>query len=154
MKKVLKIAVVVLVAAFVIGQFIRPDRSAPAVNPEETLEASVQVPENVKAILGRSCSDCHTNTTYFPWYAQITPVNWYLQNHINDGRRELNLNVWNTYSSKKKNKKLEEVCEQVQSGEMPLPSYLWIHRDAALSQEDVKVLCDWAEGLRQTITAQ
>ena len=151
MKKILKIVLIVLVVAFVIAQFIRPDQANPAIDPAQTLEASVQVPDNVEEILKRSCNDCHTNTTAYPWYSQISPVSWFLNNHIQDGRRELNWSVWNTYSAKKKSKKLEEVCEQVKTGEMPLPSYLWIHRDAVLQDGDANILCDWANQVRGTI---
>ena len=151
MKKILKIVLIVLAVAFVIAQFIRPDQANPAINPAETVEASVQVPDNVEAILKRSCNDCHTNTTTYPWYSQISPFSWFLNNHIQDGRRELNWSVWNTYAAKKKSHKLEEVCEQVKTGEMPLPSYLWIHRDAVLQDGDTNILCDWANQVRQTI---
>ncbi|MEP7212260.1 MAG: heme-binding domain-containing protein [Acidobacteriota bacterium] len=151
MKKILKIVLIVLAVAFVVAQFIRPDQVNPAINPAETLDASVAVPDNVSAILQRSCSDCHTNTTAYPWYSQISPFSWFLNNHIQDGRRELNWSVWNTYSAKKKSKKLEEVCEQVKTGEMPLPSYLWIHRDAVMQEGDANILCDWANQVRQTI---
>ena len=151
MKKILKIVLIVLAVAFVIAQFIRPDQANPAINPAETVEASVQVPDNVEAILKRSCNDCHTNTTTYPWYSQISPFSWFLNNHIQDGRRELNWSVWNTYAAKKKSHKLEEVCEQVKTGEMPLPSYLWIHRDAVLQDGDANILCDWANQVRQTI---
>ena len=97
--------------------------------------------------------DCHTNTTTYPWYSQIAPASWFLANHIRDGRKELNLSVWNTYSDKKKSKKLEEVCEQVEQGDMPLPSYLWIHRDAALKEGEARILCDWANAERAKIAS-
>jgi hypothetical protein len=151
MKKIVKIVVIVLVAAFAVAQFVRPNQTNPAVNPAETLEASVPVPGNVEEILKRSCNDCHSNTTSYPWYAQVSPVSWFLDNHIQDGRRELNFSIWNTYTAKRKDKKLDEVCEQVKTGEMPLPSYLWIHRDAALREGDANILCDWANQTRQSI---
>lgn len=150
MKRIIKIALIVLAAAFLIAQFIRPDQTNPPVNAAETLESSMPVPANVGEILKRSCSDCHSNTTVYPWYSQVSPASWFLQDHIREGREEMNFSVWNTYQPKKRAKKLEEICEQVQEGEMPLPSYLWIHRDAALSEGDVKVLCDWANETRRT----
>jgi hypothetical protein len=151
MKKIVKIVVIVLAIAFVIAQFIRPSFTNPPVNAAETLGASVTVPDNVEAILKRSCNDCHSNTTSYPWYSQISPVSWFLNNHIEEGRGELNWSVWNTYPAKKKDRKLDEVCEQVKTGEMPLPSYLWIHRDAALSEADANTLCDWANETRRAI---
>jgi len=152
LKKILKIAVIVIVIAFIAGQFIRPDFTNPPVVEADTLEASMQVPEQVDAILNRSCVDCHTNKTVYPWYSKIAPVSWWLGNHISEGRRELNMSVWNTYSPKKKANKLNEICEQVESGEMPLPSYLWIHRYAVLKEGETKTLCDWANAEKAKIT--
>jgi len=149
-RKILKISLIVLAVAFVIGQLIRPDFSNPPITQADTLEATTEVPADVQQVLARSCNDCHTNKTTYPWYSKVTPFNWFLANHINDGRRHLNFSVWNTYKPEKKAKKLEEVCEQLEQAEMPLPSYLWIHRDAVLSESDGKLLCDWAkaEGAR------
>src|SRR5829696_3530141 len=151
MKKIVKIVVIILVAAFVVAQFVRPNQTNPAVNAAETLEASVPVPDNVEEILKRSCNDCHSNTTSYPWYAQVSPVSWFMNDHIQEGRGELNFSIWNTYTAKRKDKKLDEICEQVKTGEMPLPSYLWIHRDAALREGDANILCDWANQTRQSI---
>lgn len=145
MKKILKIIVVVLFVAFVAVQFYRPDRNTPPIVEAETLEAATQIPENIEQILTRSCSDCHTNKTKYPWYSQIAPASIFLANHISEGRRSLNLSIWNTYETNRKRRKLDQVCEQITDGEMPLPSYLWIHRSAKLSDEDVKTLCDWAD---------
>lgn len=144
MKKALKIIAVVLFVAFAVLQFFRPDFTNPPVTQAETLQATTQIPENVQAIMKRSCNDCHTNETVYPWYSKIQPSASFLKGHIDDGRRHLNFSVWNTYDSRKKRKKLEEVCEMVNAKTMPLPSYLWIHRSAALSDEETKILCDWA----------
>ncbi len=143
MKKFLKIAAIVLAVAFVAIQFIRPDFTNPPINQAETLEASIQVPENVQTILKTSCNDCHTNATRYPWYSYVQPSGWFLADHIKDGRKHLNLSVWNTYEDNRKKRKLSEICEQVETREMPLPSYLYIHWDAKLSDDQIKILCDW-----------
>lgn len=153
MKKILKIAAVVLVAAFVVGQFIRPNFSNPPIVPGETLEDSTAVPAEVQMIMSRSCNDCHSNKTLYPWYSQISPFNWFLADHIGEGRGKINISTWNTYTAKKKIHKLEEICEMLQTKQMPLPSYLWIHRDAILSEEQSKTLCDWATAEAQKIKA-
>lgn len=145
MKKALKIIAVILFVAFIAVQFYRPDRTVPPIVEAETLEASTQVPENVEQILTRSCNDCHTNKTVYPWYAQIAPASIFLANHINEGRRHLNLSIWSSYGNDRKRRKLDQMCEQVTSREMPLPSYLWIHWSAKLSDADTKTLCDWTE---------
>ena len=145
MKKALKIIAIVLVVAFIAIQLVRPDFTNPPVNQTETLLAAPEVPENVKAILSRSCADCHSNETVLPWYSKIQPSAWFLKGHIDEGRRELNLSLWKTYESRRQRKKLGEICEQVKERLMPLPSYLWIHWDAKLSDADIKTLCDWTE---------
>lgn len=147
-KRILKIVAIVVVVLLIGIQFVRPDKTPPPTDPAATLEAATNVPPEVATILARSCADCHSHNTYYPWYAQISPVSWWLNNHINEARRELNISLFNTYSDKKKGKKLAEICEQVQEREMPLPSYLWIHRDAAMSDQDIKTLCDWTTSER------
>ena len=104
MKKTLKIIAIVIVGAFIVIQFIRPDFTNPPVNQAETL----QVSENVGAILKRSCSDCHSNETVYPWYSKIQPGAWFMAGHIEEGRRELNFSVWNTYEKSRKERKLEK----------------------------------------------
>lgn len=145
MKKTLKIIGILIFAGFVILQFFGIDKTNPPIVQGETLEAAVLVPPDVSQIMTRACSDCHTNSTIYPWYSTVQPIGWFLKNHIDDGKRNLNFSIFNTYSAKKKAKRLDDICELVQSKEMPLPSYLWIHRDAVLSDSDVKALCDWAK---------
>lgn len=151
MKKILKIAAVVFVAAFIVAQFIRPDFSNPPIVPGETLEDSTTVPAEVQMLMSRSCSDCHSNKTLYPGYAQISPFSWFLKGHIDEGRGEMNLSTWNTYPVKKKVRKLEEICEMMETRAMPLPSYLWIHRDAVLTDDQSRMLCDWANSEKKRI---
>lgn len=145
MKKALKILFLLVVLAFAAVQFYRPNTLTAPVVQAETLEATAEVPENVRLVLTRSCNDCHTNQTVYPWYSRVTPVNWLLAHHIEEGRRELNFSVWNTYNAKKKAHKFDEICDQVIGGEMPHNQYLWMHGDAKLSNEDKRLLCDWAQ---------
>lgn len=145
LKKIIKIVVIVLVVAFVVIQFFRPDFTNPQENPADTLEASAQVPADVDAILNRSCADCHSNRTVYPWYSKIAPSSWLLSSDIHEGRQELNISVWNTYDTRKKVRKLGAICDQVSKGDMPLYYYLWIHRNARLDPGEVKTLCDWTD---------
>ena len=144
-KKILKIVVIILVVAFVVIQFFRPEFTNPPENPADTLEASTQVPENVDAILNRSCADCHSNRTVYPWYSKIAPSSWLLSSDIREGRQELNISVWNTYETRKKVRKLGAICDQVTKGDMPLWQYRLIHWNARLKEGEVKTLCDWTD---------
>lgn len=140
----IKIVLAVLFVGVIAIQFFRIDKTNPAIVEAETLEATTTVPDNVKAIVERSCNDCHSNKTTYPWYSNFEPFGWFLRSHVDDGRSKLNFSVFAKSNSKRKIKKFEEICEQMESKEMPLPSYLWIHRDAVLSDNDRKTLCDWA----------
>lgn len=145
MKKALKIVAIVLFTAFAAIQFIRPDFTNPPFKQDETLFAVTNPPDSVRVIFERSCADCHTHETKYPWYAKVQPSAWFLKDHIDEGRREFNASIWKTYEPNRQRRKLSEICEQVQYREMPLPSYLWIHWNAKLSDAEIKTLCDWTE---------
>jgi len=153
-KKILKRIAILSVVVFIAMQLYRPDRTNPPIVQAETLEATTQVPENVAAILKRSCNDCHSHQTVYPWYSNVAPFSWGLAFHIDEGQLELNYSIWNTYSAKKKQRKFDEMCEQVTSGAMPHNQYLWLHSEARLSEADKKILCDWAEIEKAKIPAE
>jgi hypothetical protein len=141
--KILKWLALVVLVVFIGLQFVRPARTNPAVDPSQTIHARLQVPPQVATILDRSCQDCHSNTTRWPWYSNVAPVSWFVIDHVNHGRTHLNLSEWGTLDKGQSVKKLEEMCEEVQDGVMPLESYTRIHWSAKLAREDTKTLCDW-----------
>jgi len=144
-RSALKVVLVILFLIFAGLQFLRPNFVNPPIIESNTLESDLNVPNEVNAILQRSCKDCHTNKTNYPWYANIQPIGWYLANHIKEGRRELNFSEWKNFSNQRKRRKLKEICEEVESREMPLRSYLLVHREAGLSDEDIRILCEWTK---------
>ncbi len=152
-KKTLKVLVILIVAAVIVLQFFRIDKANPPVVQAETLEATTVVSPDISLIIGRSCNDCHSNQTRYPWYSNIQPMAWMLKNDIDDGRQNLNFSIWSTYAPKRQSKKFEQICDQITSKEMPLPSYLWIHRGAVLSDTESKALCDWAKGEQARVDA-
>lgn len=154
MKRAFKATAVVLVFALGLIQLFQIDKTNPEIKESETIDSVVAVPPDVKIILGKACNDCHTNNTRYPWYSYIQPNGWWMRSHIEDGRRHLNLSIFATYDAKKRSKKLEEICDEVRSGEMPLPSYTWIHRDAVLSSGERDALCEWANKAAAALTPQ
>ncbi len=151
MKKIIKIIAILVFIGFVGIQFIRPNRTNPPINKAETLEATTNVPENIKAIFNRSCNDCHSNKTVYPWYSNIAPISWKLVEHIEEGRDEMNFSKWGTYSKERKQRKLEKICEEVEERKMPHNQFLWIHWDAKLSDEQIKILCNWTKNEMEKI---
>lgn len=143
-RKILKWTAIGLASIFAALQFIRPARTNPPVDESRTIQAHAHVSPQVAAILDRSCNDCHSNLTRWPWYSNIAPVSWFVINHVNVGRQEMNFSDWAQYSRSEQAGYLKKICREVKGGDMPLPSYLRMHGDAKLSSEDVKTLCDWS----------
>ena len=121
----------------------------PAENPP--LGQEVPAPPEVRTILRVSCYDCHSNETVWPWYSNVIPAKWFVRGHVVEGRGHLNFSTWEQYPPQGAARKLEEVVEMVQEGKMPLPSYLRMHSDAALSPEGQTRIIDWARALGGTI---
>ncbi len=132
-------------------QFIRPARNEAAAIAANDISKFYHIPANVQNILQRACNDCHTNNTIYPWYTNIQPVGWWMQDHVNEGKRELNFSEFGTYAPKKQDHKMEEVIEMVEHNEMPLDSYTWMHGDAKLSEEEKTALIAWAKQIRAEI---
>lgn len=150
----LKKILLVLLAGLIIIQFIRPAQNVSAIPSENDIRLHYAVPSDVLSILKRACYDCHSNNTNYPWYAQIQPLGWWLADHIEEGKDELNFSEFATYSPKKADHKLEETVEMVLEGEMPLESYTLVHKDAVLTKNEQDILVDWAQNLRKTIRSQ
>lgn len=140
-----------LVIVLVILQFIRPERNISTTASANDIRVTHAVPANVLSVLKRACYDCHSNNTNYPWYTNIQPVGWWMQHHVNEGKEELNFSEFGTYSAKKAAHKLEETAEMVEEKEMPLESYTWIHKDAKLSADEIKLVADWANALKAQI---
>ena len=97
----------------------------------------------VGAILDRACKDCHSNQTHVPWYGSLAPMSWMVSQHVNQGREVLNFSDWD--SRQPTTNEMEELCDAVSSGSMPLRSYTMIHRKAILSKRDVDTICKLAD---------
>ncbi len=146
--KALKIFLIVLVIGLIVVQFFPVEKNHnPGVEAGAAFEARYNVPPSLQATLRTSCYDCHSNNTTYLWYDNIQPVLWYIQDHVEEGKEELNFDEFDQYSAKKKQHKLEEVAEQVEEGEMPLKSYTLTHWNARLSEDQKKELVDFFEEL-------
>jgi hypothetical protein len=115
----------------------------PRTNPP--VEEEVPAPADVRAVLGRSCYDCHSHETRWPWYAWVAPTSWLLAWDVSEAREHLNFSTWNRYDAEKRRELLEEAWEEVEEGHMPLRIYLWLHPDAKLGDAERELLRDWSE---------
>ena len=150
----LKKILLVLLLILVVIQFIRPQKNIHTGSQSSAISTIYTVPANVDSILVKACKDCHSNNTRYPWYNKIQPVTWYLNNHVIDGKEELNFDEFATYKISRQYHKLEEIKKQIEKGEMPLSSYTLIHRDAVLTDAEKHMLINWSEGLRKQMEAK
>ncbi len=140
-KTVLRYAVVVALVLLVAIQFIQPDRTNPVSSPDKSFAAVAKPNPEVAAIIERSCRDCHTNDTVWPWYSRVAPVSWLVASDVKDGRAHVNFSEWSYYSPDMSRLRLKEVCNEAKAGEMPIWFYTLMHPRTKLSQEDVRALC-------------
>lgn len=133
-----------LLIVLVIIQFIHPTKNKSTTSQPNDIGVTMNVPDDVSIILRKACYDCHSNNTSYPWYANIQPMAWWLNDHIEEGKDELNFSEFGSYKLKRKIKKFNEIAGEVTDGEMPLKSYTWIHKDAKLSKEEANTLINWA----------
>ena len=153
LKKIFKRTFQILLLAFIVIQFIRPAKNRADGISNNDISKIYAVPADVQAILKTSCYDCHSNNTVYPWYAEIQPAAWWLADHIKEGKKELNFSEFASYRIGRQYRKFEEINKEVKENEMPLESYLWIHNNSKLSDEQKLILANWVTAVRDTIKA-
>jgi hypothetical protein len=149
--KIFKWMALTLIVVFTLSQFVRPTKTNPPVDESRTLEAHTVMTPEIASIFARSCNDCHTNKTTWPWYSNVAPVSWFVIDHVNDGRRHLNFSDWSRMNEREAGGQLEQICKEVKNGGMPINSYTWIHRHAFLSNQDVQTICAWTSAERERL---
>ena len=142
MRRALELLLVIFTIVLAGIQFVRPARTNPAADPADDLTA--YVPAQVAAILDRSCRDCHSSQTRWPWYSNIAPASWLVIDHVNHGRQHFNYSNWPAYDEQRKLSIRRSSCDMARAGTMPMPSYVLMHRSAKLSAGDIAALCEWA----------
>lgn len=143
--KFLKVIGFVFLAILLGIQFIPRNYNRAEEIPASDLMKVMAVPGNVEKILTTSCYDCHSNNTNYPWYSHVQPFAFYLADHIEDGKSELNFSEFGEYSERRQKSKLRSSLSQVEDGEMPLSSYTLVHKDARLSEKEKRALMEWIE---------
>lgn len=147
-KTIIKVIVLILFIGFIGLQFIPKTLNQSSEILPTDLTKTFEVPNDVQNLLKTSCYDCHSNNTEYPWYNRIQPAARFMEGHIADGKKELNFSEFGDYSTRRQKTKLKSIISQIRDDEMPLPSYLYIHWDAKLSEQEKKRLTDWITELR------
>jgi len=141
MKK--KTIFLILLILLILIQLIRVDQTNPESKNESNYFVVASVPTQVQSIMQESCYDCHSNQTVYPWYSKVAPASWFMNNHIKEARGKINFSEWDKYTAEDQVKILEECIEVIEENEMPLKSYILIHPQAKLSDEEKDALLKW-----------
>jgi hypothetical protein len=140
-----KITILLVVLLLAGIQFIQPDRVNPQFDPARSFEAVAQSSPEAVAVVKRACYDCHSDTTFWPWYSRVAPVSWLLAGDVKGGRAHLNFSEWGLLGPDMAKQRLRDACEEVKAGDMPLWQYRLMHSQAKLSAADINAICSAAE---------
>lgn len=150
MKKIIKKIAIIGFIIFLLMQCYQPARNT---GYEQYFSANFtemyKVPKNIETTLRASCYDCHSDNTNYPWYSYVQPIRFFMDGHINEGKKELNFNEFGNYSNRKQRSKLEAISKQIKSNEMPLSSYTLIHKNAILTAKQKEEIINWINTLNK-----
>ena len=144
MRKIFRIFILILMVAFVGIQFFQPQKNE-SNDISGLITEQKQIPENIKTTFKNACLDCHSNNTRYWWYDKISPVSWYIEDHIKKGKHEINFSEWATMDVYDQIAALEDIGKEVERKKMPLKSYTFMHKQARLSDAQVKEFVEWTE---------
>ena len=114
-------------------QFIPVQKTNPAVEVAVKWDS-----DRTRELFYRSCADCHSHETRWPWYSHIAPASWLVASHVRDGRLDMNISMPDEVDS-------DEAAHQIRKGEMPPADYLLMHPDARLTESEKKELISGLE---------
>jgi hypothetical protein len=136
--------------------FIHPYGNVKAISKASSnpVFAGAQIEPQISGILQRSCQNCHSERTTWPWYSYVAPVSWMVESDVRDGRSHFNMSRWDEYNTDDRIQILAGISTMVRNKEMPLPQYLLLHRDAKLSAADIDLIYQWAQGERKRLKAE
>ena len=143
----MKRLLLIILVLFILIQFIKIEKND-SKNEMNAISTVMEIPVEVNKIIQTSCLDCHSNSTKYPWYSEIAPTSWYLAQHVKEGKENLNFSEWAAYNKDQQEHILKDIKEVLNEREMPLKSYLLIHKEAKLTENQYQILYDWANAIK------
>lgn len=143
MRRRLKQAVIVFIVVFAVAQLVRPQRGNPPTDESRTIQAHMGTTSPLVAVLKRSCGDCHSNHTAWPWYTHVAPASWLMSSAVSKGRKAVNSSEWAAYPSSAQRALLFASCQDAIGGKMPGP-YAILRPETRLSTRDIETICSAA----------
>ena len=139
-----KKGLIIVILLLLVGiQFVPVDKTNPRVKPYLNYVSVTDAPREVEEIIKRSCYDCHSNETKYPWYANVAPMSWVIKSHVDKGREELNFSEWGNYPEEEAKQKQKECFIEITNASMPKTTYTILHSKAKLTSDQVLLLQKW-----------
>jgi hypothetical protein len=143
--------VYIILGVLLLIQFIRPAQNSGLIQGSDYISEQYSMPVEVESSLKKACYDCHSNRTEYPWYSNIQPVGWFIANHVNHGKKHLNFSTFRQLTVDKKHRKIGEIRASLEEGWMPMNTYLWMHKEAKLSEIEKRDIISWTKDLQKAI---
>ncbi|MDP3359721.1 MAG: heme-binding domain-containing protein [Lutibacter sp.] len=137
----------IILALFILIQFIKIEKNE-SKNEMNSISTVMEIPVEANSIIKTSCLDCHSNSTNYPWYNKIAPASWFLANHVNDGKEHLNFSEWTTYNKDQKQHIIKNLKGVLNERQMPLKTYVLVHKELGLSENQYQILYDWVNTIK------
>lgn len=149
-KRIFRALLMLALVVLIVIQFFHPAKNLSG-DDSMSIKVAFNVPAEVDGILKTSCNDCHSNYTTYPWYTKIQPVDWWIDQHVREGKEELNFSEFAGYTPRRQYRKFEEIRETVEEGEMPMEVYTVIHREAVLNAAQKEQLMQWSIAMKDSM---
>jgi hypothetical protein len=143
-----------VVVATLTAFFIHPFGGVKNGNSTKPIFYGAQIEIPVLNIARRSCQNCHSEQTAWPWYSYIPPVSWMVEKDVREGRDHFNMSRWDEYSEEKRVEILSKISVMIRNKQMPLPRYTWLHPNAKMSDADISVIDHWSHAERRRLRAE
>ena len=139
------------ILVFFLAAIVHPSGRVKSAASSEPLLIGAQIDPQVRMIVERSCQNCHSEKTTWPWYSYVPPISWLIEKDVRQGRSHMNLSQWETYSIEQRRDILGELVPIVRNRRMPLPKYLLLHPGAKLSDSEIEQITRWARSERKRL---
>jgi len=144
----LLLAILIAVVAAFAGARMQPFVPTQTQEPTSRILDNVDIDPATLAILERSCQNCHSEKTVWPWYSRLAPVSWLIARDVQQARRHANLSRWQEYAAGDRQQILSAIGSAVRNHEMPPGRYLLLHPEAKLTEEERQRIYKWTKAER------
>lgn len=131
------------------GEKHEKKESAPIVTVSSKTESAlkqigVDYEKKIAPFFKKSCFDCHSSQTNYPWYYKFPIVKQIIDSDIKEGRSHLDFSQGFPFKSHDSPKNdLKSIKKSISEKKMPPQKYLLLHKGAKLSQNEIDIIFDW-----------